>query len=387
MRVLALGGAGAVCREVTRDLARFSDFEEIAVADQDVAAAERLLTEIGDSRLKVLPFDANNYQEMLRTFPAYDLIMNGLPYRYDLAVNRACVEVGVSGLDISSEDPQFELHQAALERGITFVPGMGATPGVTNMMARRAVEILERVDSIEISFAAFRCLAPAPGLLATTLWEFTPGEEEREGVCYEDGRWHPAPPLSGERLVRFHNLIGEQRVYYVPHDEVQTLPRSVPGVRRVAVRGCFPPQVMRLMGALMEGGLLSDVPVQIGKGEMTTHDLVSRLLWAVPESRENQVWAYGLVVEVWGERDGREVKCTYRNSHPPQEEWGGPAAYFKNVGIPLSIGAQMLAKGQVDAKGVVPPEIAFPTQPFFDELAKRGIQVEEEIEERAPLGG
>ncbi len=386
MRVLALGGAGAVCREATRDLARFSDFEEIAVAEQDMDAGERLVTQIGDARLKVLPFDANDYKEMLRTFPGYDVIMNGLPYRYDLAVNRACVEVGVSGLDISSEDPQFELHEAALERGITFVPGMGATPGATNMMVRRAVEVLQRVDSIEISFAAFRCLAPAPGLLATTLWEFTPGEEEREAVYYEDGRWHPAPPLSGERLVRFHDLIGEQGVYYVPHDEVQTLPRSVPGVRRVAVRGCFPPHVMCLMGALMEGGLLSDTPVEIRKGEMTAHDLVSRLLWTVPESRENQVWAYGLVVEVWGERDGREVKCTYRNSHPPQEEWGGPAAYFKNVGIPLSIGAQMLAKGQVEAKGVVPPEIAFPTQPFFQELAKRGIQVEEKIEERGGLG-
>lgn len=386
MRVLALGGAGAVCREATRDLALFSDFEEIAVADQDIAAAEGLVTEIGDSRLRVLPFDANDYQGMLQTFPAYDLIMNGLPYQYDLAVNRACVEVGVSGLDISSEDPQFELHEAALERGITFVPGMGATPGVTNMMVRRAVEILERVDTIEISFAAFRCLAPAPGLLATTLWEFTPGEEEREAVYYDDGQWHPAPPLSGERLVRFHDLIGEQQVYYVPHDEVQTLPRSVPGVRGVAVRGCFPPQVMRLMGALMEGGLLSDTLVKIGNGEMTARDLISRLLWAVPESRENEVWAYGLVVEVWGEREGRGVKCTYRNSHPPQAEWGGPAAYFKNVGIPLSIGAQMLAKGQVEAEGVVPPEVAFPTQPFFDELAKRGIQAEEEIEERGPLG-
>lgn len=385
MRVLALGGAGAVCQEATRDLALFSDFEEIVIADQDVQAAERLVAEIGDRRLRVLPFDADDYQEMLRVFPTYDVIMNGLPYQYDLPVNRACVETGVSGLDISSEDPQFQLHEAAMERGITFVPGMGATPGITNMMVRRAMEILERVDSIDISFAAFRCLAPAPGLLATTLWEFTPGEEERIAVYYENGKWHAAPPLSGERLVRFHDLIGEQKVYYVPHDEAQTMPRSLPGVRRVAVRGCFPPHVMRLMGALMEGGLLNPTAVQVGEGEMTAHDLVSRLLWSVPESRESDVWAYGLVVEVSGERDGRQVKCTYRSSHPPQEEWGGPAAYFKNVGIPLSIGAQMLAKGQVEAKGVLPPEIALPHEPFFEQLAKRAIQVEEEIEEKGPL--
>jgi hypothetical protein len=28
----------------------------------------------------------------------------------------------------------------------------------------------------------------------------------------------------------------------------------------------------------------------------------------------------------------------------------------------------------------MPPEIAFPAQPFFEELAKRDIQVEQEIE-------
>jgi len=46
----------------------------------------------------------------------------------------------------------------------------------------------------------------------------------------------------------------------------------------------------------------------------------------------------------------------------------------------------MLAAGQVEAKGVVPPEVAIPTQPFFDELARRGIQVHEKIEERQVLG-
>jgi len=64
---------------------------------------------------------------------------------------------------------------------------------------------------------------------------------------------------------------------------------------------------------------------------------------------------------------------------------GAPLACFMNVDIPLSIGAQILAKRQVEAYGLVPLEIAFPAQPFFDELAKRGIQVEQEIEERGRL--
>ncbi len=36
MKVLVLGGAGAVCSETTRDLAQYSKFDEIVVADYDL---------------------------------------------------------------------------------------------------------------------------------------------------------------------------------------------------------------------------------------------------------------------------------------------------------------------------------------------------------------
>ena len=385
MRALVLGGAGAVCREATRDLAQYSDFDEIVVADYNVAAAQALVDEIGDPRLRVIAFDANDYEGMLRLFPGFDVVVNGLPFKYDYPVNKACVEVGVNGLDLSSDDPQFALHDEALAKGMLFVPGVGATPGITNMMVRRASEVVDRMERVEIYFAAFRCLAPAPGLLQTTLWEFNPEEEEREAVYFEDGDWHPAPPLSGEQVVRFHEQIGEQKVYYVPHDEANTLPRSFPTLRRAAVRGCFPPHVMALMGALMRAGLLSRRPVTIGGVEMPAIDVVRALLADSPFARENPVWAYGLVVEVTGERQGRRVTCTYRNHHPPQEVWGGESAYFKNVGIPLSIGAQLIAHGETTGRGVLPPERAFPTDRFFAELARRGITVEEEIVEEGKL--
>jgi lysine 6-dehydrogenase len=385
VRALVLGGAGAVCKETTRDLAHYSDFEEVVVADYNVVAAQALVEKLGAPRLKVISFNADDYDEMLRLFPEFDVVVNGLPFIYDYPVNKACVEMGVDGLDLSSEDPQFVLHEEALKKDMLFVPGMGATPGITNMMVRRASEVLDRMETVDILFAAFRCLAPAPGLLRTTLWEFNPEEEEREEVFFEDGTWHPTPPLSGERVVRFHDQIGEQKVYYVPHDESNTLPFSFPTLRRAAVRGCFPPHVMALMGALMRGGLLSSRPVRIGDTEMPTIEAMQALLAESPFSKESPIWAYGLVVEVTGQRGGRRVKCTYRSKHPPQEEWGGEAAYFKNVGIPLSIGAQMIAHGQITGKGVLPPELAFPTEPFFIELARRGIVVEEEIVEEGEL--
>jgi lysine 6-dehydrogenase len=385
MRVLVLGGAGAVCKETTRDLATYSSFEEIVVADANLAAVETLIGSIGDKRLKALPFNADDYDGMLKLFPEFDVVANGLPFKYDLPVNQACVAVGVNGLDLSSEDPQFQLHEEALGKDMVFIPGVGATPGITNMMVARAADVLDAMEEVEIFFAAFRCLAPAPGLLATTLWEFVPEEEDRAEVYFEDGTWHPTPPLSGGIDVTFHDQIGTQTVYYVPHDESQSMPRSYPSLRRAAVRGCFPPHVMALMGALMRGGFLTSRVVQLDETAMPAVDAVRALLWDNPISRENPVWAYGLVVEVLGERAGRRVKCSYRTDHPPQEVWGGEAAYFKNVGIPLAIGAELIATGQVSARGVLPPEISLPVAPFFEALAKRGITVHETIVEVGAL--
>lgn len=385
MRALVLGGAGAVCKETTRDLAQTSDFEEIVVADANLAAVERLLEELDDPRLRPLAFDADDYVGMVKLFQGFEVVANGLPFAYDLPVNRACVETGVNGLDLSSDDPQFDLHDQAKGKGMVFVPGVGATPGITNMMVARAAQRLDRLEQVEISFAAFRCLAPAPGLLATTLWEFVPQEEARQAVYFEDGAWHPAPPMSGGRRVHFHQLIGEQTVYFVPHDESQTLPRSYPGLKRAAVRGCFPPHVMELMSGLMRSGLLDPHAVHLNGMELSSLEAVRALLWDNPASRENPVWAYGLVVEVSGELDGRKAVCTYRSHHPPQEQWGGEAAYYKNVGIPLSIGAQLIAAGQTLAAGVVPPELAFPVDLFFQALAQRGIDVEEIVVEEGML--
>jgi len=385
MRALVTGGAGAVCKETTRDLAQFSDFDEIVVAEYNVAAAQALVEQINDSRLHVISFDAGDYAEMLRLFPEYDIVVNGLPFKYNYGVCRACVETGVPGLDLAGEERMFDLHGQALENDVLYIPGAGATPGITNLMVRRASEILDRMDTVDIYFAAFRCLAPAPGLLQTTLWEFNPDEPERGEVYFEDGAWRATPPLSGEIVVCFHDLIGEQKVYYVPHDEAKTLPRTYPSLRRAAVRGCFPPHVMALMGALMRGGLLSDRPARVGDTELSSIEVVRQLLADAPVSRENPVWAYGLVVEVSGERADRRVKCTYRSKHPPQDTWGGAAAYFKNVGVPLSIAAQMVADGRVSAKGVLPPEQALPTAAFFAELARRGIQVEQVIVDEGVL--
>lgn len=384
MRVLVLGGAGAVCSETTRDLSRYSDFDEIVIAEYNTAAAERLAAELNDDRVRVVFFDANDYDAMVRLFRGFDVVVNGLPWKYDLVVTKAAVEAGVNGLDVSTEEDQWDYDAAARAKDIVFIPGVGATPGITNLMAARGASLMDRVDTIDIYFAAFRAPAPAPGLLVTFLWEFDPQTKER--TYYKDGVHHPVGPFEGARRARFHDLIGEQEVVIIPHPETRTLPR-VFGAREVAVRGCFPPHAMRLAKALLENGFYDERPVQVGDREARPLDFVYDLMLAMPGTKETPVWAYGLVVDVFGTRDGHPVHVRLWNEHPPQEEWGGPAAYYKNIGIPLSIGAQMIAHGQVKTKGVVPPEAALAPEPFFAELARRGIRIHEKVTWERPVMG
>ena len=126
MRALVLGGAGAVCSETTRDLAQYSDFTEIVVADYNLASAKALVEDIEDQRLAPVFFDAEDYDSMLKLFSGFDVVINGLPWKYDLPVTKACVEIGVNGLDVSTEEKQLEV-QIIPDKATTYEPRGKAT--------------------------------------------------------------------------------------------------------------------------------------------------------------------------------------------------------------------------------------------------------------------
>jgi saccharopine dehydrogenase-like NADP-dependent oxidoreductase len=46
-----------------------------------------------------------------------------------------------------------------------------------------------------------------------------------------------------------------------------------------------------------------------------------------------------------------------------------------DTGCPPSIAMQMLARGEIPARGCLPPEVAIPAAPFFEELHRRGMTV------------
>ena len=377
MRALFLGGAGFIGTQAVEDLVRASDFSQIVLGDNDVEKAQKLVSRLNDKRLSASPVDVTKENELVEAMKGFDIVVSALPFSYDTYVTRACIRARVNGIDVSTFQEQLDMNEEAKKAGITYVIGCGATPGVTNVLARRGANLLDRVDEIQISWASFRCMAPAPGLVHTTFWEFDPSIEDR--VYFENGRYVKVPPFSGERTVEFAKPIGQQKVYYVPHPEPLTIPKAIP-LKRMAIRGTWPAETMRLLRFMNSFGLYRREPMNIKSQEVVPLDWLSEYVLKVPEAKETVLWAYGLIVEVTGLNKKKRVKHTFRTSHPPMQKWGGKDAYARNVGYPLSIGAQMLAKRKVKSTGVIAPESAFDPAAFLRELAKRKIKVSHRIE-------
>jgi saccharopine dehydrogenase-like NADP-dependent oxidoreductase len=267
--------------------------------------------------------------------------------------------------------------------GKTCVPGFGMTPGITNLMAMHAADALDTVESVRCSHGAFRPIAFSAAIAETTRIEYDPQLPSR--VVFEDGQLKQVPPFARPREITLPEPYGTHTQYIIPHPEPVTLSRSLAGkgVRLVEARGTWPPKNMRLIRAMFEWGMLRNDTVRVDDKEVGVLDAIFAHCLQSPEGRETELYGYALHVEVIGAKHGRREQHILTHTHPPSDgsvpDWAQLRAYTRCVGIPMSIGAQLIAAGQVRGSGVVPPELAFDAETVFAELARREIQIHHEV--------
>jgi lysine 6-dehydrogenase len=83
-----------------------------------------------------------------------------------------------------------------------------------------------------------------------------------------------------------------------------------------------------------------------------------------------------LQVEVSGRKNGVARTVTFRLIDRYDCEHG-ISAMMRTTGYSLSITGQMQADGRIEQKGVHTPDEAVPFRPYVDELAERGVKIEE----------
>ena len=339
---------------ISRDLAACADVGELVVADLDGARARALADELGGDASPAT-VDLRDGASALRLLAGADLLVNCTSFAWFDEVIALAIEAGVDYADLLSE-PTPAQQAAVRAAGITAVSGLGATPGLSNVLVRHAADALGELDEVHVSWVSFRTIAPAPGLLDTILWELSDGCPTRQ--YFQNGRYVRAGFMEGSRLVDFAEPVGRQRVYFVPHTEVTTLPRHFPSLRFCAVRGTWRPELMEDIRVLNKYGLLDEAAIESTK---------ARIWERFGGRRDHSPWTLFVNVEVVGGRNGA-VRRIYDVSHPL--DWGQEGT-GRMTGVCAAVGAQLLARHGRTEAGFIDPEAYYDPQEFLAELAVR----------------
>jgi len=384
MKAFCLGGAGRICREAILDLVEFSKFQRITVADANEEEGRKVVAWLDDPRVDFAKVEVRDHAPTVGLMRGYDVVMDGTTIALN-GLSTACIaEAGCHGINLNGFGEEDASHPVFLERGKTCVPGFGMTPGATQMMAMRAANQLDSVETVRVSHGAYRPIAFSASITETTTYEYDPKLPGR--VVYEDGKFVQVPPFARPRDIELPPPYGTSPEYIIPHAETKTLARNLArkGVRLIEVRGTWPQKNMQLIRALYDWGFMRNDKIQVNGREFGIMEAIAAHLMQSPEGRETELYGYALHVEVVGKRDGEAYRHTLWHTHPASDGsrpgWEKLRAYTRNVGIPLSIGAQMLAGGLVKKPGVITPEEAFDPEAVIGELRRRQILVHEKIE-------
>lgn len=375
-------------RVTLRDLLESPDVERVLIGDLNLDAATALLEMVGDERVEAAAMDARDIEGTAEIIRGCDVVINSTQYYFNLEVMRACLKAGIHYLDLGGlfhmTRKQVELHDEFEKAGVLAVLGCGSTPGIINVMARHAADQLDRVESMDIQIGAVDLSQAADEFATPYSFETVLDECVMPAPIFDEGRFSEVGPLSGGEPVLFPAPVGPAVAHYTIHSEVASFPISFKdkGIRRATFSLALPESFVKSVKLLVDLGLADDQPVDVRGIPVKPRDLLIRLLGAPPPAdgaMPNDCDCLRIVVK--GERNGRPVTHTMESLIFPHKGWRASAGAF-DTGVPPSIIAQMIARGEIPQRGVLHPEQCVPTMPFFQELAKRDIHVDAVVRER-----
>jgi saccharopine dehydrogenase-like NADP-dependent oxidoreductase len=384
MHIIVLGGAGAMGRVTVRALTEYDDVDQVTLADYSEDRAREVASSLQGSairKLQVQQIDVTDEGRLRHLLHGADVVLNAVDYTFNLYVLRVCIQERVHYADLGGlfhvTRKMMALNAEAEAAGITAIAGMGGTPGITNLLARLAVEQLDYVESIRVQLGcsdATPSLAPlvAPYSIRTILDEFT-----REPQVFQDGTWYPQTPLSGQEELLFPEPVGRATAIYSLHSECATFPLSFgeKRVRYVSFKIAFPGDFMMKLKFLVDLGFGSDEPVNVRGVRVSPREVLASLLEKFPAEQVEPQDCDVLRVVTTGKTGEQPLEITNQVVVFPYRHWGVSAGAL-DTGTPLAIAGRMLANGLITRRGVCGPELCVPTEPFFRELACYNMHVE-----------
>jgi saccharopine dehydrogenase (NAD+, L-lysine-forming) len=388
-RIAIIGGAGAMGRITVRDLVEFAGKnDEIVIADYDYAKATEFADSMKDPRVSAVRVDVRNHDQAAGILQGCNIIINSVQYQLNLDVMRIALKAGAHYVDLGGlfhmTRRQMELHDEFESRGLLAIIGMGAAPGITNILSRMGADALDKVTEIhtrvagrDLSKYSYTPALPVSYSLQTILEEFS-----FQPAVFTKGKFTFVEPMSGNVPHKFPNPVGVRRPMYTIHSEVATLPLSFAnkGVKEVTFKIAFDDDFVDRVRFLRDMGMASHEPVDIGGVKVPPIAVVNKVAMAQKapkvKGKPKQYEIVRAIVKGWEKSAGKQARMTYiLDCHTEgMPKWG--VGTDINTGTPPAIAALMIGRGEIRDTGVVAPENCIDAKSFVRELARRKMKVE-----------
>jgi saccharopine dehydrogenase-like NADP-dependent oxidoreductase len=370
-------------RDLVETLPRSQAWQFI-IADYSHEKAQNLVRELKDPRVHAARVDIKDRRSAVQAIGSAFALINSTTHHLNLdamalALDLRCHYVDLGGL-FHMTRKQLELDSRFKKIGRLALIGMGAAPGITNLLARKAADQLDTVTEIHTRVASMDMTryTPRPALavaysLQTILEEFS-----LEPAVFSRGEFKFVPPMSGDIPHRFPAPIGLRRPMYTLHSEVATLPLSFAskGVRECSFKIAFDPEFTDRVRFLRDLGMASQEKVVFSDGSSVSPiEMINRVVMSkpapVPQGKLRQHETVRAVVK--GTLKGKKVTLIEDLHTSGMPKWG--IGLDIDTGSPPAIAVQMLAAGDITASGVLPPEQCVPVREFFQRLGIRKMTV------------
>ena len=367
--VLGCGAMGAATARLVIDDTRFKN---VVVADRDLQRAEALAETLG-SPATALQLDCRQEDRVTRSLGGMSVVLNTTgPFSRDtLSLMRTVVEAGVPYADINDDvetlqsvfDSEY-LDSLAKHRGVGVLPGLGANPGQTNVLAGHMasrMDIVEEVRFFMVNDATYH---------NEVVWRHQLALFSKPALLFDRGRWTETPGMSEYQDVAFPAPWGNIRCYNVGLETV-TIPASFGGLLHASLwRGFSDPDTTGTLKALIDAGFASEETLEVDGVSLTPAAMTAMVMAAAQPPAQTEVEDGGpgrlpRQVRVSGVKDGREAELTMTYSFPPGDIALATASC-------LVVGAGLLVDRALPGPGVFPPEAMDPA-PFMWDMESRGV--------------
>jgi len=389
---VAIFGCGGVGQCIAQDLAKSKLVSHLLLADVNLKGPESVRRRTKSDKIEIAKADGSNPDEVAKIADKVDILVNGTVPALNLKIMEGCLKGSANYLDMATGDkefghPMFEdqetFDKKYKDAGLFALCSMGIDPGASDLFAKRAADRMESVDYVRVRDADNSKLE---GYEFATYFSPDAMIEEciRDPLYYENGKWKRAPALSTSEVYSFPEPIGPMKVYMTDHEESELVPKFIgKRVKRCDFMITLDETFIEYVQFLKKLGLLSFKPIKIRNMEIAPIEVVVATMPRPDDLAGKLKGNCCVLTEVAGRMSGEDtvIRTWTYMSHEQAYELSGIHATAYQTAMPVAVAVEMFARGEIDIKGVKPPEAVDPVK-FCSYLPDKNIPVFEEIIKR-----